>query len=81
MNFEGLNPELQEKAKAAKTPEVILALAKEEGYEFSDNQHELSDDQHELSDNRLATVAGGRTCPDCSGYMPCPDHHCGQEGS
>ena len=38
MNFEGLkNPELQEKLKAAKTPEDILELAKEEGYELSDS--------------------------------------------
>ena len=31
MNYEDLSPELKEKAKACKTPEDILALAKEEG--------------------------------------------------
>ena len=41
MNFEDLkNPELQEKLKSAKTPEDILALAKEEGYELDDDQLE-----------------------------------------
>ena len=39
MNFEDLkDPKLQEKLKAAKTPEDILALAKEEGYELSDEE-------------------------------------------
>ena len=36
MKFEDLTPEMQEKAKACKTPDEILALAKEEGYELSD---------------------------------------------
>ena len=41
MNFEDLkNPELQEKLKAAKTPEELVALAKEEGMELSDEQLE-----------------------------------------
>ena len=38
MNFEDLTPEQMEKVKACKTPEDILALAKEEGYELSDEQ-------------------------------------------
>ena len=41
MNFEDLkNPELQEKLKSAKTPEELVALAKEEGVELSDEQLE-----------------------------------------
>ena len=36
MRFKDLTPEQQEKAKACKTPEEILALAKEEGYDLSD---------------------------------------------
>ncbi|MBQ9000416.1 MAG: Nif11-like leader peptide family natural product precursor [Eggerthellaceae bacterium] len=40
MKFEDINPELQEKAKACKTPEDILALAKEEGYELSNEELE-----------------------------------------
>ena len=41
MDFEDLkNPELQEKLKAVKTPEDILALAKEGGFELTDEQLE-----------------------------------------
>ena len=35
MNFESLTPEQKERAKAAKTPEEVLTLDKEEGYELS----------------------------------------------
>lgn len=39
MNFDDLkNPELQEKLKAAKTADELLALAKEEGIELNDEQ-------------------------------------------
>ena len=41
MNFEDLkNPELQEKLKACKTPEELIALAKEDGIELTDDQLE-----------------------------------------
>ncbi len=40
MRFENLSPELQEKARQCKTPEEILALAEEEGYELSDEEIE-----------------------------------------
>lgn len=40
MNFEDLTPEQLEKAKACESPEDILALAAEEGYELSDEQIE-----------------------------------------
>jgi len=46
MNIENLAPEMQEKAKACKTAEELLTLAKEEGYE--------------LTDDDLEAVAGGR---------------------
>ena len=36
----GLSPELREKAKACKTPEEMLALAKAEGYKLSDAEME-----------------------------------------
>lgn len=38
MNFEDLNPELKEKAKACKNPEDVLSLAREEGFELSDEE-------------------------------------------
>lgn len=37
MKFENMTPEQQEKAKACKSAEEILALAWEEGYELSDD--------------------------------------------
>ncbi len=41
MKFEELNnPKLQEKLKSLKTPEELLALAKEEGYDLSAEQLE-----------------------------------------
>ena len=45
MNFEDLTPEQREKAKSCETPEDIIALAREAGYE--------------LSDDELKAVAGG----------------------
>ena len=62
MNLENLTPEQQEKARACKTPEDILALAKEEGYELSDDQ--------------LESIAGGsfwELCNHCSREEQGPD--------
>lgn len=60
MNFEDLkNPELQEKLKAAKTAEELVALAKEHGVELSDEQLE-------------AMSGGGEWCSSwCSEKGPC----------
>lgn len=62
MNFEDLSPELQDKARNCNTPEEILALAKEEGYE--------------LSEEELQAISGGIKwrCSDktCSSFAPCP---------
>ncbi len=38
MDFKDLTPEQQAKAKACKTPEDILELAKSEGYELADEE-------------------------------------------
>ena len=38
MEYKDLTPEQQEKAKACKTPEDILALAQAEGYELTDEE-------------------------------------------
>ncbi len=42
MDFKDMNisPELREKAKACKTPEEVLELAKKEGYKVSDAEME-----------------------------------------
>lgn len=40
MKFEDLTPEQMEKAKACNTPQDFLSLAKEEGYELSDEELE-----------------------------------------
>ena len=55
MDFKNLTPEQLEKAKACTTPEELLALAKEEGYELSEEQ--------------LEGVAGGAGW--CSDYEKC----------
>jgi len=52
MNLKDISPELREKAKACKTPEEMLALAKKEGYK--------------LSDEEMEGIAGGWSCPDLS---------------
>ena len=56
-----ISPELREKAKACKTPEELLALAKKEGYKLSDEEMQ-------------AVSGGGWTCDDsCSRYNPSLD--------
>ena len=44
MNFDDLTPEQQEKAKACKSVEDVLALAKEEGCELTDAELYLGRD-------------------------------------
>lgn len=61
MNFEELTPEQQAKARSCKTPEDMLALAKEEGYA--------------LTDEELEAVSGGASwdcISDCPDHTPCP---------
>ena len=38
MKFDDLTPEQKEKARSCKKPEDIMALAKEEGFELSDDE-------------------------------------------
>jgi predicted ribosomally synthesized peptide with nif11-like leader len=47
---------LQEKLKAAKSPEDVVGIAKEHGHEFT------ADKINQLSNEELEGVAGGGTC-------------------
>ena len=51
MDFDNLNDELKAKAKACTSPEELLDLAREEGFD--------------LSDEELETIAGGWMCGHC----------------
>ncbi|MBE6471130.1 MAG: Nif11-like leader peptide family natural product precursor [Coriobacteriaceae bacterium] len=61
MEFKDLSPELQEKAKSAKSPQELLEMAKAEGYE--------------LTDEELEGVAGGwcsdYVCREYEKYVHC----------
>ena len=61
MDFNDISPELREKAKACKTPEEMLELAKQEGYK--------------LSEEELEAISGGGTWSDqsCDTYYSCYD--------
>ena len=41
MEIDDLSPELKEKARKCATPEEMIALAREEGFELSDAQLEM----------------------------------------
>ena len=58
MDIEGLTPEQQEMLKGCSTPEEMLALAQEDGYELSDEQ--------------LEAVSGGWNEP-CATFYYCND--------
>ena len=64
MDTEKLDPAVKAKLKGCETPEEVLALAREEGYE--------------LSDSELEGVSGG--WGDCGGYTHqiCDDHNWGE---
>jgi|GEM_PF-6789875 len=61
MSLQHVTPELKAKALACETPEEMLALAREEGYELTDEQ--------------LDSIAGGEELGRVSGLrlrlMPC----------
>ena len=62
MKFEDLTPEQQEKAKACTSPEELVALAKAEGVE--------------LTDEMLEAISGGGEWYSCETFDPytCPPY-------
>lgn len=66
MNYEDLTPEQMEKAKKLQTPEEMLAFAREEGFE--------------LSNEELDAISGGDWSYDCDGFYcggdSCFRHSC-----
>ena len=62
--YEGMTGEAKARLKGCETPEEIIALAQEEGYELSDSQ--------------LEGISGG--WGDCGDYVdnPCTRHHYGE---
>ena len=57
------DPSLQEKLKAAKSPEEVVGIAKEHGHEFT------ADKINQLSETELEGVAGGASKASC--HMEC----------
>ena len=55
---------IQDKLKAAKTPEDVVGIAKEHGHEFT------ADNVAELSEEELEVVAGGGNTYTCFTCMP-----------
>ena len=62
MNLDEISPEIKARAKECKSPEEILALAKEAGYK--------------LSDDELSSITGGEDggwcAGNCCGEVKCP---------
>ena len=66
MRFEDLSEELQQKAKACETPEEILALAKNEGIELSDEDLESLSGGIDLGwSDKKQRKPGEIYCPKC----------------
>ena len=89
--MENFNAEMIEKAKAAKSAEELIALAKESGVEMTADEAatcfaQLNPKSGELNDDDLDAVAGGacarteqaRDAQDAVSSMPCP--RCGAVG-
>lgn len=60
MELDNLSPEIQEKVKTCKTPEEVIELAKEEGYE--------------LSNEELEGISGGWGDPNCPDKVQCREY-------
>lgn len=64
MEFKDLSPEQLEKAKACKTPAEMIELAREEGYE-------LSDDDLEAVSGGGSWICEEHTCDGYEHYVHC----------
>ena len=77
--MKNLTPELIAKAKAAKSADELLALAKDNNVELTDEEAKTYFEQlnanGSVADDELDAVAGGGSCP--FGDNPCPK--CGGE--
>ena len=62
MSFKDMSPEIQEKIKACQTPEEVLELAKEEGYE-------LAEEELEQISGGISWSTSEYKCPNCANGM------------
>jgi predicted ribosomally synthesized peptide with nif11-like leader len=71
--MKNLTPELIAKAKAAKSAEELLALAKENGVELAEDEAKTCFEQlhanAEISDDELEAVSGGGICQDIMDFF------------
>ena len=63
MNLDDISPEIMARAKECKSPEEILALAKEAGYKLSDEELEAVSGGDTDSDWCLLYYCEGMFCP------------------
>ena len=73
---------IQDKLKAAKSPEDVVAIAKEHGHEFTaDKINQLSDEELEGVAGGTVTHIGARFLPMCAGSIICSKDACDQAPS
>ena len=73
MSLQRVTPELKAKALACETPEEMLALAKEEGYELSDEQLDSIAGGKNRADLRITTTSYAlHANPMCRGRLKIP---------
>ena len=70
MNVEDLTPEQMEKIRSCKTPEELLAVAEEVGYELSSEELEAVTGGADWWDECSCDGSGYERGVDCSHYTP-----------
>ena len=76
INPNEISKELMAKAQACETPEELLKLAKENGYELTKEAAEAyiaEGGTVDLSDEEMSKAAGGYKVKCNSYYIPCPN--------